>query len=195
VDTVILFLVECFILDQTKTSGLCWRVRPREHFLSQHEWAWWNTKYAGKSVGTNGPRYSRVSIKIGDRRYRFYTHRIVFAITYGRWPDARIDHENRDKSANGIENLREATSGQNKQNTGLRSDNTSGFKGVMWVKGKRKWRAEIGVSGRKIHLGYFTDVLDAVMARLKAERQFHPFRAWARLDSLNTVITPAESAA
>jgi hypothetical protein len=64
----------------------------------------------------------------------------------------QIDHWNQIKTDNQSHNLREATTSQNTTNRGLRSDNTSGFKGVSRY-GER-WQAYIDCNGRR-PLGYF----------------------------------------
>ena len=43
----------------------------------------------------------------------------------------------------------------------------SGKKGVLWSNGK--WQAQISVSGRRVSLGSFYDLEDAILAREKAE--------------------------
>lgn len=67
--------------------------------------------------------------------------------------------------ANAVENAR------NKQ--GLPTNNTSGFLGVYWNKSANKWVAEIHVKGRKVHLGYFVDKMDAVRARDLAVKEHY----------------------
>lgn len=49
----------------------------------------------------------------------------------------------------------------------MRSDNTSGHRGV-WKSGKR-WRAEIRIEGKKRCLGTFATLQEAIDARQRAE--------------------------
>lgn len=51
----------------------------------------------------------------------------------------------------------------------LYSNSTSGHKGVTWRKDKFKWQAQIGFQRKIIHLGYFSDIQDAIDARKEAE--------------------------
>ena len=102
-------------------------------------------------------------------------HRVIVALTKGEWPDHEVDHENQSKSDNRPANLREATQPQNAQNASLRSDNTSGVKGVNWDKQRRKWRMRIWADGYEIrsHHDTFEEARDA---RWAAESALHPFR-------------------
>ena len=53
-----------------------------------------------------------------------------------------------------------------------RNDNKSGFRGVN-RNGSGKWRATIGLQGRRYHIGSFDTMEEAVAARLKAEKLLH----------------------
>lgn len=55
----------------------------------------------------------------------------------------------------------------------ISSRNTSGHKGVTWIKGRKKWRAYIGYQGKQITLGHFDNINDAVKARKQAEKKYH----------------------
>lgn len=44
---------------------------------------------------------------------------------------------------------------QNRNTRLLISTNTSGYRGVSWIKARSKWVAQIKVNNKKIHLGYF----------------------------------------
>ena len=79
------------------------------------------------------------------------------------------DHHNRNKLDNRRENLISCTVQENARNGSVRSTNTSGFIGVSQRKDTRKWAAGIYVDGHKVHLGYFTNKNDAIIARLQAE--------------------------
>lgn len=54
----------------------------------------------------------------------------------------------------------------------MRSDNTSGHKGICWNKRNKKWQSQIKIKGKNINLGYFTDKQDAINARLEAEEKY-----------------------
>ena len=50
--------------------------------------------------------------------------------------------------------------------------NTSGFKGVSWDKKRKRWEAYIHFKYKKIHLGLYDDIEDAVKARKQAEEKY-----------------------
>jgi hypothetical protein len=75
-----------------------------------------------------------------------------------------VDHANGNGLDNQKSNLRPATGSQNCQNRGIRSDNSSGFKGVYWSRQRGKWVASIWFDGRERHLGVFTDPAAAAHA-------------------------------
>ena len=83
------------------------------------------------------------------------------------------DHVNRDRLDNRKCNLRSVTSSQNKFNTKIRIDNTSGHKGVVWDKENAKWRVTLTANGKTINMGRFNLIKDAITARIKAERIYH----------------------
>ncbi|WP_026326784.1 hypothetical protein [Paenibacillus ginsengihumi] len=55
----------------------------------------------------------------------------------------------------------------------IRSDNSSGHKGVSFDKRSGKWRAYIGIKGKFIDLGLYSDIADAVAARKAGEEKYH----------------------
>jgi hypothetical protein len=83
-------------------------------------------------------------IKIFGKKYK--SHRLVFMYNHGYIPKF-IDHIDNNRVNNRIENLRVATREQNNQNAKMRKDNTSGVKGVCWVKKTNRWLAQIQVNG------------------------------------------------
>jgi len=150
---------------------LTWKVRGREHFATDLHWKTWNTKNAGKVAGTVNRRGYRKVILFYKPHY---AHRILWEMANNSpiREGYEIDHWDRNKSNNSLSNLREVTSSENKRNTGLRSDNTSGVKGVVWCEKAGKWQAQIQNNGRNIFLGYFTVFEDAVAARQAAELKY-----------------------
>lgn len=109
-----------------------------------------------------------IAVRLGGCLY--LAHRLIFLMEHGYLPPL-IDHIDRDPSNNHITNLRAADKRINAINTGLASNNKSGVKGVSWHKAGNKWTAQIKDKGRKIHLGSYSLLEDAIAARLKAEEE------------------------
>lgn len=85
--------------------------------------------------------------------------------------DVDIDHRDRDGLNNQRHNLRECTVTQNNRNRSM--PNSTGYKGVTWDEGHKKFKASIKVNGRSINLGRFTDPLQAALAYDRAADQYH----------------------
>lgn len=51
-------------------------------------------------------------------------------------------------------------------------NNTSGHKGVWWDKSRGMWQAYIQVHGKRVHLGRYYDIKDAIRAREAAEEEY-----------------------
>lgn len=94
--------------------------------------------------------------------------------------DLEIDHINGDPLDNRIENLRVVEHQQNLFNSPKPKNNTSGFKGVEYLKNRQKYRARIGINKKKLHLGYFDDPIEAAKAYDKAALKL--YGKYARLN-------------
>jgi hypothetical protein len=99
-------------------------------------------------------------IKIKGEKYQ--AHRLAVLYMTGAFPKDQVDHANQVKDDNRWSNLRECTKSQNNINVILRKDNTSGYKGVC--KNYSKWMASISYKGASVHIGLYTDILDAARA-------------------------------
>lgn len=55
----------------------------------------------------------------------------------------------------------------------VHKDSTSGVKGVYRCNTRNKWVVRISLAGKSKHIGYFTDLDEAIKAREKAEEQYH----------------------
>ena len=118
---------------------------------------------------------SNVSKTTGYRRIQVdgkmcRAHRLAWFCVYGYFPENDLDHIDRVRDNNAIGNLREVTRTCNTRNTGNRSTNKSGVKGVVWGKVNAKWRAQITINGKNINLGRFNCFTEAVYHRLAAEQ-------------------------
>ena len=96
-------------------------------------------------------------------------HRLIIGTPDGR----ATDHKDSDGLNNQRVNLRICDPSQNSSNAVIRSDNTSGFKGVSWRKNRRKWLAQIQHDHRVIHIGQFSTALEAAIAYDEAARKLH----------------------
>ncbi len=97
-------------------------------------------------------------------------HRIIMGEPDGK----EVDHINGNKRDNRRENLRLCNKSENNRNRGKKSTNTSGFKGVSWIKREGKWQAQISVGdGKSKHLGYFDDPETAYRSYCAAATKFH----------------------
>ncbi len=106
-------------------------------------------------------------IKIGGKQYM--AHRLAWLYEYGTWPEFMIDHINRDKLDNRINNLRDVPRSLNALNSEIRSDNTSGYKGI--TKSGKSWSARISIDGVNTILGYFNTIEEALLARVSKEKE------------------------
>jgi hypothetical protein len=113
-----------------------------------------------------------------DGKY-YFNHRLVFLFHYGYMPENMVDHIDRCKTNNRIDNLREASQSCNIRNAKQPRNNTSGVKGIHWFKQHQKWAAYIDVGGSQKHLGIFIDFTEAVAHRLAAEQCLN----WSDCDS------------
>lgn len=111
-------------------------------------------------------------VYIGFMGKKLIAHRMIWLWHYGQFP-VEIDHVDRCRSNNKIENLREVTRQQNNFNTGLSKNNSSGANGVAWHSQAKKWRAYIMRDYKQIALGLFDTVHEAAQARAAAELIHH----------------------
>lgn len=86
--------------------------------------------------------------------------------------DIIIDHANRNKLDNRKENLRIVTRQENSFNQGIRKNNKSGIIGICWWPRDEKWLVQIKHNYNRIFLGYYSDINEAIVVRLKAELKY-----------------------
>lgn len=92
-------------------------------------------------------------------------HRLVWEWHNGEIPEGLfIDHINRNKSDDRIENLRLSTPAQNIRNS-KHSTGSSQYRGVSYCKRTKSYEAYGHLGRRKIHLGRFKTETQALIAR------------------------------
>lgn len=130
-----------------------------------------NSRVVGKKLGSDSGGYLQVNFTYSGKKYRKLVHRIIYAMHHNYWPDL-VDHIDQDPSNNRVENLRAADKRINAINSGLAKNNKSGIKGVSWDKNAKKWSAQIKANGSKVHLGVFSSLEEAKIAREAAEKVY-----------------------
>jgi len=133
--------------------------------LSQYDWQ----LYESKSKNLYAFRYeSGKFIKM---------HRVIMNAPAGVF----VDHKYGDGLDNRKVNLRIVTRAQNQYNRRKTSKKTSSkYKGVYFKKDMNKYCATIGLKGKKTHLGYFDNEIDAAKAYDEAAKKL--FGEFAKLN-------------
>ena len=165
------------LMSYDEDSGrLTWRSRPLEMFKSLKAAKTWNARYAGEDAGTisghkSGKYTQYINITVRPNRYK--AHRIIWLMQTGEWPRGHIDHIDGNGLNNKWSNLRDTTISQNSMNQKVRSDSTSGIKGVSYDKSRDVWYAYIDVDGKRKHLGRHETLEEAAAVRKMAEIKYH----------------------
>lgn len=97
-----------------------------------------------------------------------FLHRYIMNCPKGMY----VDHINHNTLDNRKENLRITTNANNLRNGNIRKNNTSGVNGVYYDKKRKKYVAGIKVDYKKVHLGYFKKLEDAIKIRKEAEKLY-----------------------
>jgi hypothetical protein len=144
-----------------ETGALTWRIRTGPMCKLG--------ELAGQ-IGSNGYRKIRI-----DDTYHTASHLAWFHF-YGVPPTDLLDHKNRDKADDRIENLRPASHADNSHNMGRNRANTTGFKGVAVFNqpGKpTRYRALIRAGGKRHFLGIFDTPEEASEAYRRGAAEHH----------------------
>lgn len=125
----------------------------------------------GSKAGYTKKGRGYVYIEISGKSYS--AHRLAWFYVHEAWPEESIDHINRIRHDNRIDNLRVASNGQNRANS--RTSNKHGVKGVSfkpWLK-ENPWMAQVTFKKRTIYLGCFPTKEKAHEAYIEAASKLH----------------------
>jgi hypothetical protein len=153
------------VLDYDPESGVfTWLHRPGNTRF--------NSLYAGRKAGTTKNSKGYVNIRFSGKTY--LAHRLVWLFVHGYFPDKLIDHRDRDKANNRLDNLRLATKIENNINRKPSPD-----RGVRKTP-KGRWQAVLGGCGSAHktykYFGTFNTKEEAVAAfRAGAKAHFGDF--------------------
>lgn len=140
-------------------------------------------------------------LKVGSDRLK-YAHRGNGKNEKGRWTnkalhrevmeriigrtlrsDEDVDHIDGNGLNNARDNLRVTTASQNCANRRVNRDSKSGYKGVTWNEGHKKWEVSVCFHKRKFYLGSFTDKHEAARAYNAKAYELHG--QYARLNMID----------
>lgn len=131
----------------------------------------WKVKRSGtKRWKTAGCMHRNGYVVVTYKGKQYPAHRLIWLWHHGYLPEkgTEIDHINRHRDDNRIENIRMVSRQCNQRNTGNWATCTTGVKGVS--REGVTYRAQIRVSNRLSNLGNYYDFNEAVLARLAAEQ-------------------------
>jgi hypothetical protein len=166
------YLNQCFLYQED--GILLWKERPASHYKTPfgHTMSKLSIgKFAGCRINKG---YYVVGISYFGKQILCALHRVIWTMHYGEIPTGYlVDHKDTNPSNNRIDNLRLATYSNNSHNANLRTDNTSGFKGVAFCKRYHKWYADVYCNSKNNRIGYFSSMELAVEAVEAARLQLH----------------------
>lgn len=137
----------------------------------------WKVSRPGVQIGKRaGSRTAEGYTQIAFGGISLRAGMVAWVYMTGEWPSLQVDHINCDRADDRWANLRLATAEQNAANKRALRTNTSGYKGVCYLKREGKWRAMLG-AGRKhgsgIYLGMFDTPEEAHAAYVAKAREVY----------------------
>jgi hypothetical protein len=127
------------------------------------------SKFKWSAKWDKGSFYASRNIFINGKKTRILMHRQIMGDPQG----FQVDHVHGDTLDNRRSELRLATGSQNQWNTKMRSDNSSGFKGVSRHTATGRWQSKISAYKKRTHLGYFDTAQEAHEAYCAAAAEYH----------------------
>jgi hypothetical protein len=120
------------------------------------------------SVRKDNKGYLEIRFGIGGKYIYLRAHRVAWFLHYGKWPTKILDHINRNRTDNRIENLREVTLHENALNRPVSKFNLP--IGVQ-PSGKNTFRARLATDKKRFVLGSYDDA--EVAAKIRKEAYHH----------------------
>ena len=158
------------VLDYNPETGIfVWKERPLFHFPDMRVMKSWNTQNCGKVAGTID---DKGYIRIGINKIPMFAHRLAVIWMTGEFHE-QVDHCDTIKSNNKWNNLRPTIDAHNQRNKPISKRNTSGIKGVHFIKTTGKWSATIGVGSTKKFLGNYWSKEEAARAYEEGSKKYH----------------------
>jgi len=133
---------------------------------------YWKTSRKGTKAGAMAGSKTKAGYLHFQLNYKYMlVHRAIFLMHYGYLPKI-VDHIDGNPQNNKIENLREANASQNSFNRKY-TNSASGYKGITWSKQDKRWVPQISKYGKKIYLGKYKNLEDAIKIYHQAVNMHH----------------------
>lgn len=119
-----------------------------------------------KQIIRNKDRYIQIMLYVNKKQYKLLGHHFAWYWFYKNCNTNQIDHINGIRTDNRICNLRAVTNQQNQWNR-------TAAKGYYWNKKINRWKSQIKINNKCIHLGLFNIEEEARNAYLAAKEKYH----------------------
>lgn len=110
-----------------------------------------------------------VSSRYNKRHYAF--HRLIMKCP----KDMQIDHINHNTLDNRKQNLRICTAKVNNQNKIINKSKSSGYRNIYWKPKLNKWEVGLCSDYKKIYIGVFAKLDDAIQAAKQARQKYFKY--------------------
>ena len=142
------------IVQYHKEGYLTWKVSPSQKIK------------VGSVVGS---KCRGEYLGFGYKGKKYSIHRVIWELHNGSIPVGYfIDHINRDKYDNRIENLRLATPSQNNANAARGK-----MRNCYWVEHAKAYQVRVQHKGKLYFAGYYTDLEDAKVAAYQLRKEVY----------------------
>ena len=132
----------------------------------------WKRQSHGRKSGPVGTKRKDGYKVIMVNGKQWLAHRLAWVLHHGEEPPAVIDHINRDKSDNRIENLRDGTNGVNEMNAKIPSNSAFGISGVRRASKPGNFQAYFAKRGAFKSFYHGPDFFEACCARKSWESKY-----------------------
>ncbi len=129
------------------------------------QWKWYS------KLDRNGGYYAARSSPVKNGKQKtIRMHRFLLDVNDSK---LQIDHIDHDTLNNCRSNIRTATHSQNQSNRFSKNNSTSKYLGVSWSSLCNKWRSVIRKNKKDMHIGLFSNEIEAALAYDKKALELH----------------------
>lgn len=136
-----------------------------EDFDHLNQWSWCPVK-------STRTCYAGYSLKVNGQSVMVLMHRVICERMGFDLVNKEIDHQDYNGLNNQRTNLQVVTKAINQQRSRIRSDNSSGVKGINFCDLTQKWLARFQMRNSRISVGRFSTLLEAKEALEKAKELY-----------------------